>query len=113
MPENADAYQQGKLMITALEEKAKWTPHNTYMRYPGPDWETKGYETISWAQLAKAIDKVAYWLDDHLGKATRNDTIAYYGPNDPRYAILVLAIIKTGRNVCRRYVHCLPSFGLT
>ncbi|KAF2028026.1 acetyl-CoA synthetase-like protein [Setomelanomma holmii] len=99
MPKNTDAYQQAKLLVTAIEERANWTPNNTYMRYPGPDWETKGYDTISWKQYASAIDKAAYWLDHKLGEAVSNDTIAYYGPNDPRYGILVPATMKTGRNI--------------
>jgi acyl-CoA synthetase (AMP-forming)/AMP-acid ligase II len=90
-----------KLLVSAIEEKAKWLPNNLFMRYPGPDWETKGYETISWIQYANAINKVAYWLDDQLGPAAENDTIAYFGPSDPRYAIVVPAAIKTGRRVCR------------
>ena len=76
------------------------------MRYPGIDWETNGYETISYVQYAHAIDKVAYWLDDQLGKAIGNDTIAYFGLNDPGYAILVPAAIKTGRKVYCKHFYC-------
>jgi acyl-coenzyme A synthetase/AMP-(fatty) acid ligase len=97
--EPTNPYIQGKLLVGTLEEKAKWTPNETFMRYPGIDWETKGYEIITWSQYAQAIDKVAYWLDDQLGKTTCADTIAYFGPNDPRYAILMPATIKTGRKV--------------
>lgn len=100
--ESTNAGAQGKLIINAIEEKAIWTPNDTYMRYPGEDWETKGFRSMSWYNYASAINKVAYWLNDHLGKATNNDTIAYFGPNDPRYAILVPAAIKTGRKVRRK-----------
>ena len=84
-----------KLLVNAIEEKAKWVPNDTFMRYPGSDWETKGYETISWVQYADAINKVTYWLDEKLGQATGNDTIAYFGPNDPRYANMIPAAVKT------------------
>jgi acyl-coenzyme A synthetase/AMP-(fatty) acid ligase len=90
---------EAKLLINVLEEKAKWMPNDTYMRYPGKNWETEGYLTISWKEYANSIDKMAYWLDNQLGKATKNDTIAYFGPSDPRYGILVPAAYKTGRKV--------------
>jgi hypothetical protein len=99
--ESQDRYTP-KLLVSAIEEKAKWLPNNLFMRYPGPDWETKGYETISWIQYADAINKVAYWLDDQLGPAAESVTIAYFGPSDPRYAVIVPAAIKTGRRVSRK-----------
>ena len=99
MPENQSGDIQGKLVVHAIEEKAQRTPHHTYMRYPPADWETNGYKTITWRQYASTIDKVAHWLDEHLGKVTGSETVAYFGPNDPRYAILLPACIKTGRTV--------------
>lgn len=75
-------------------------PNDTCMRYPGRNWETEGYETISWIRCANAIDKMACWLDEQVGKVTQADTIAYYGPNDSRYAIMMPAAIKTSRKVC-------------
>jgi acyl-coenzyme A synthetase/AMP-(fatty) acid ligase len=103
MPEIDRSFEQSKLLVTAIEEKAKWMPNDTYMRYPRKDWETVGYRTISCMQYARAIDKVAYWLDELLGKTTQSDTIAYSGPNDPRYAIMMPAAIKTGRKVGFEY----------
>jgi long-subunit acyl-CoA synthetase (AMP-forming) len=98
----ANTHPGGKLFIRAIEEKAQWIPNDTFMRYPPKNWETKGYQTISWGQWAKAIDKVAYWLDSQLGKAEESGTVAYFGPNDARYAIITPAVIKSGRRVwCR------------
>jgi acyl-CoA synthetase (AMP-forming)/AMP-acid ligase II len=102
LSESADKHAKRKLLISAIEEKARWTPGNTFMRYPPKHWETKGYQTISFIQWANAIDKVAYWLDSQLGGAEGSSTVAYFGPNDPRYAILTPAVIKTGRRVCCR-----------
>jgi acyl-coenzyme A synthetase/AMP-(fatty) acid ligase len=104
MLKTSRSFEQSKLLITAIEEKARWMPNDTHMRYPGKDWETEGYRIISCSQYAKAIDKIAYWLDEQLGKAAQVDTIAYSGPNDPRYAIMMPAAIKTGRKVCRAYL---------
>jgi hypothetical protein len=88
-----------KLLIHAIEEKVKWTPNDTFMRYPRLGWETRGYDIISWTDYANAINKVAFWLDEKLGSATDIDTFAYLGPSDPRYAIIVPAAIKAGKKV--------------
>ena len=89
-----------KLLVDIIEEKAKWLAGHTFMRYPTENWETQGYKTLTWSQYANAIDKAAYWIDEQLGKSTNNDTIAYLGPNDPRYSIMLPAMVKTNRNVC-------------
>lgn len=99
MPESEHNSPTGKLLVHAIEEKARWIPHHTYIRYAPASWEQVGYDTITWAQYAHAIDKVAFWLDEQIVRATESDTIAYVGPNDPRYAILVPACIKAGKVV--------------
>ncbi|KAJ4305167.1 hypothetical protein N0V90_000698 [Kalmusia sp. IMI 367209] len=91
--------KRGTLLITAIEEKAYWSPNETYMRYPTPDWESDGYRSLNWAQYVDSINKVAYFLDEKLGKATENEAIAYLGPNDLRYAVLWPAVVKTGRKL--------------
>lgn len=89
----------GKLIVPCIREKAKWTPNETYCRYPPPDWETNGYRTITWAQYYDTINKIAHWLDEQLGPSADFDTIAYNGPNDIRYALIWPAVIKTRRQV--------------
>lgn len=88
-----------KLLVKLIEEKAKWTPNHTFVRFPGEDWETQGYSTITWRQYVDGINKVAYWLDDQLGTSKNNDTVAYMGPNDVRYAFIWPALNKTYRKV--------------
>ena len=88
-----------KLLINIIEEKAKWLSNHTFMRYPSANWELDGYHTITWKQYADAINKTAHWLDAELGKSTDNETVAYLGLNDARYAIMLGAMVKTGRQV--------------
>lgn len=97
--ENGVEHPSGQLIVHAIEEKARWIPSNMFMRYALEDWEQDGYKTITWKQYANAIDKMAFWFDEQLGKAVDRETVAYFGPNDPRYAILVPAIAKNGRRV--------------
>jgi hypothetical protein len=48
---------QGQLIVNIIDEKARWTPNNTYMCYALRDWETTGYQTMTWEQYANAINK--------------------------------------------------------
>jgi acyl-CoA synthetase (AMP-forming)/AMP-acid ligase II len=107
--EPTNEYAESKLLINIIEDKAKRMPDDTFMRYPGTDWEIQGYKSISWSQWARAIDKIAYWLDTNLGSLTESETFAYFGPNDARYAFLIPASIKTGRKVCCDEIWCTRS----
>ncbi|RYN36009.1 hypothetical protein AA0115_g1432 [Alternaria tenuissima] len=97
--ENGVEHPSDQLIVHAIEEKARWIPSNMFMRYALEDWEQDGYKTITWKQYANAIDKMAFWFDEQLGKAVDRETVAYFGPNDPRYAILVPAIAKSRRKL--------------
>lgn len=89
-----------ELFVRKIDEKAKWMPHHTVVRFPnGPDWETAGYRSLTWRQYADGINKVANWLDDKFGKSADNDTIAYIGPSDMRYCFIFSALNKTNRKV--------------
>ena len=98
-PESELNQVQHRLLVTAIEEKAQWQPFDTFVRYAPEDWEKNGYKTINWSQFASAIDRVAYLLDERLGKSANSDVVGYFGPTDARYSILVPACIKTGRTV--------------
>ncbi|KAM0814309.1 hypothetical protein AB5N19_00099 [Seiridium cardinale] len=88
------------LFVRRIDENAKWQPHHTLVRFPdGLDWETDGYRSLTWQQYADAINKTAYWLDETFGRCINNETVAYYGPSDIRYAILFAASVKTGRKL--------------
>jgi len=59
-----------------------------------------GFREVSFRLLANAINRTAWWLDSKMERLVGNDEVlAYLGPNDLRYAILVLACAKTKRVV--------------
>lgn len=90
-----------ELFVRKIDEKAEWVPNHTAARFPsGPDWETAGYRSLNWRQFADGINKIAHWLDETLGKSVDNDTVAYSGPSDMRYAFIFAALNKTNRKVC-------------
>ena len=82
-----------------LDEVAKRDPDRVYAEYPDKDWERNGYHKVTYGQVANAVNKVSFWLDEILGPAKDFETFAYLGANDLRYGFLVYAAIKTGRKV--------------
>lgn len=51
-------------------------------------------------QLANAINRAAWWLEETLGgRGNKFPTVAYTGISDLRYLILVVAGVKTGYKV--------------
>lgn len=89
-----------ELYIDRIDENAKWKPHHTFARVPKANWETEGYQSITHRQYANGINKIAHWLDETFGKSVDNDTFAYFGGNDIRYAFVFAALNKSNRKVC-------------
>lgn len=48
------------------------------------------------AQFADAVNRAAWILRDAIGEGILRQRIAYIGPSDLRYMILMLAALKTG-----------------
>jgi acyl-CoA synthetase (AMP-forming)/AMP-acid ligase II len=93
---------QPRLLVNAVDEKAGSAPDSPWILYAKSSaWEQEGgYETITWRQFGKAINKAARWLDSNLPQTTPGpQTLAYLGPNDPRYYILIVAAAKSKRRV--------------
>jgi hypothetical protein len=58
-----------------------------------------GFIDISARRFVKAVDRVAWLIHDALGAGGSFETIAYIGPQDLRYAFVVLANAKVGYKV--------------
>lgn len=91
-----------RLLINVVDDLAKNSPDTPWLMFANSSsWEEEGgYRTITWKQLANAINKTAFWLDEKLPPdAAVLQTVAYLGPKDPRYHILIAAATKSKRRV--------------
>jgi acyl-CoA synthetase (AMP-forming)/AMP-acid ligase II len=84
---------------TLIEERSRDTPDRIYAIIPKSTDVQDGYKDFTYKQLAKAVDKMSWWLDQSLGKSVDLDTVAYMGANDLRYTFLYIAAVKTRRKV--------------
>ncbi|KAG9666459.1 acetyl-CoA synthetase-like protein, partial [Aureobasidium melanogenum] len=90
-----------RLLPTLIDDIATTTPNRVYASVPRDDTDiSKGFKDITYAELARAVDALSWWLDETLGKADGTfSTFAYFGPRDLGYAIVVVAAAKVGRKV--------------
>ncbi|KAG9662024.1 acetyl-CoA synthetase-like protein, partial [Aureobasidium melanogenum] len=90
-----------RLLPTLIDEIATTTPNRVYASVPRDDGDmSKGFKDVTYAEFARAIDALSWWLDETLGKADGTfPTFAYFGRRDLAYAIVVVAAAKVGRKV--------------
>jgi hypothetical protein len=94
--------ERDQLIPVILENRAKLDPHGIWARFPISSQSYKeGFRSATHLELLNAVNKVAWLIEETLGKSNNFETIAYLGLNDLRYAIVVLAAIKTGYKVCQ------------
>ena len=58
-----------------------------------------GFRKITYRMLANSINGVAWWLQKTLGPGQDFETLAYFGPWDIRYILLLLGAVKAGYKV--------------
>ncbi|KAL1850999.1 hypothetical protein Daus18300_012733 [Diaporthe australafricana] len=89
-----------KLLPVAIDEIASKEPHRTWASLPVDDWDlAQGFEDVSFAALANAINKVAHAIEAAFGRSSTFETFAYLGVPDVRYHLVQMAAIKTGYKV--------------
>ncbi|KAI0188864.1 putative NRPS-like enzyme [Astrocystis sublimbata] len=94
---------QNELLPHMVDRVARESPDRAYGLWPNSSTSyEKGYHTITYSQLANAVNGLAWWLIEQLGPG-HGDVIAFIGPNDMRMTALLYAAMKTN------YVLFFPS----
>ena len=89
-----------QLLPVILDNRAKFDPKGVWAKYPISSTSyAQGFRSATHLEVAQAVDKVAWILEESLGRSQNFETIAYLGPNDLRSTIIVLAGIKAGYKV--------------
>ncbi|KAI9155729.1 Non-canonical non-ribosomal peptide synthetase FUB8 [Paramyrothecium foliicola] len=85
------------LIPHAIDKIASETPDRVYGLWPvHPFSYEAGFRTITFGDLANAVNGLSQWLETQLGRSSNHETVAYIGPNDVRFIALMVAAIKTG-----------------
>ncbi|KAF7861799.1 hypothetical protein EAF04_007682 [Stromatinia cepivora] len=85
-----------RLLPIVVDELATSDPNRVFASIPTSKSLEDGFRDINFAQLSKAINRCAWWIEENLGCSKTFETLNYVGPEDLRYIILLFAAIKTG-----------------
>lgn len=102
MAPNHDITTFGKRLLPhIIDERARTGYERPFALYPKSKVTGQGFRAVTYGHLANAVNRAAWWLEAEITQdEEKNRPVAYLGPNDLRYFILVLATMKTGRKVC-------------
>ncbi|OJJ43897.1 hypothetical protein ASPZODRAFT_892681 [Penicilliopsis zonata CBS 506.65] len=97
MPNSRTEAAKHSLLPTIIDDLACQEPGSIWGEYPRSEASLKyGYEKISYAQFANAVNGVAHQLESTLGRKDTGEPLAFLGSNDPRCPIALIAAIKAG-----------------
>ena len=89
-----------RLLPQVLDEGARTHPDRVWAEIPvSPTSYEEGFRTISWRELANAVNGLAAALVSSKGMGWDFETLAYLGTMDPTVAAMTLAGIKAGYKV--------------
>lgn len=100
-----------QLLPTVVDQIAETEPEASWAAVSiSPIGTEAGYQNITYQQFANAINSVAWWLEEELGRGDMTEPLAYFGTggSDVGYIILLIAAVKTGYYVCPD-LSCLGS----
>lgn len=108
--EGQTAIWKDRLLCNMVDDMARAKPEALFAEYPkSPTSYDAGFRKISITNLANAINGLAWWLHRELGPSEEFRTLAYIGPNDMRYAALILGAVKAGYKVCKLLCYITES----
>ncbi|RYP05428.1 hypothetical protein DL765_009844 [Monosporascus sp. GIB2] len=89
-----------RLLPAVIDERARNEPSCPWASIPIDDLDlSRGYEDISYGTFANAINKLAWFIENSIGRSSTFETIAYLGTPDIRYHMIEMASCKTGYKV--------------
>lgn len=101
-----------ELLPNTLFKLASGYPDLIYSEYPRTNDIADGYRKITYKEVANAVHAVAWWIEQNVGKPAKDngsETMVYMGPNDLRYAILVLGSVMAGYKVQTSLTHLITD----
>ncbi|KAL7931542.1 NRPS-like enzyme [Trichoderma chlorosporum] len=89
--------QETRSLINIIDDDAAKEPNRPFIFIPRSSRPQDGWEPVTYGQMANAVNHVAHSIQRMAASYIQDGnfpTIAYMGPNDVRYIIIMLACIK-------------------
>ena len=88
-----------RLLPVLVDEISRDDPERPFVSLSRSSSPEDGFKDVTYRSFANAINKAAWWLEAKLGKSRNFEVLAYTGPSDIRYPIIVYAAVKVGYKV--------------
>ena len=79
-PEGGANYGR-RLIPTLVDEMAASKPDHVYASLPRNKDFTAGFDKVTSLDLARAVNRAAFWIHHEISKNVHFDTVAYLGPS--------------------------------
>ncbi|PHH84544.1 hypothetical protein CDD83_1780 [Cordyceps sp. RAO-2017] len=98
---SAAASDSGRRLVAHIVDQVAATdPSRPFVYAPRSSRPADGWEAVTYGQVARAVDHVAHAVAAEVKAGAAADepfpTLAYIGPSDVRYGVVMLACIKAG-----------------
>ena len=98
-----------RLLPHMVDEIAYSKPETIWAEYPRSlTTYAEGFKAVTYQKFANAINGTAWWLQKTFGVPENFQTLAYIGPNDIRYQVLLIGAIKAGFKVLKMTLESTP-----
>ncbi|TKA77269.1 hypothetical protein B0A49_03507, partial [Cryomyces minteri] len=87
-----------RILPLIVDKYAREQPNKPWASIQKSTNPSDGFQDVTYAAFANAINRAAWFVDSTLGKCQDSifDTVSYMGKPDVRYFIMLVALIKTG-----------------
>ncbi|KAI3400709.1 hypothetical protein diail_1918 [Diaporthe ilicicola] len=87
-----------RLLPTLIDEVSIQDPDRECFQIPRSSEPSDGWRVLTWKDMANAVNRCAHRIVELCGTPEKDSfpTIAYLGPNDVRYIVLMIAAVKAG-----------------
>lgn len=93
-----------RLLTNAVDDLATLCPSDVFCLHPISRDISDGWRIVTFKTLANAANNLAWWIANSIGESKSLEVLSYSGTNDIRYAIFILACLKTGHVVRRQWI---------
>ncbi|PYH90579.1 AMP dependent ligase/synthetase [Aspergillus ellipticus CBS 707.79] len=94
----AEEFRGQRLLPDIVDYYAHEETDRVFAAVPRSGNAAEGFEDVNMRAMATAVDHAAWWIDRAFEGVSKKSTLAYVGPSDLRYPIVLLAFMKCGWN---------------
>ena len=88
-----------RLLPHVVDAHAKFDPERVWASIARSTDLSQGFWDVKFRELARAVNNLAWYIDDRIGPGKDFETIGLVGVFDIRYALFLFASIKCGYKV--------------